>query len=120
MVPGRGTWPARALSARTHPIVGEGMAKMEDEAWVQLATRIPKALHRDLKLHCVVADMSVMDFVVAALRERLGNVDAKAQGARRRRAGGAVPVTGRGAARPGDGRSGRQGTRGLPSRGAPE
>jgi len=96
------------------------MAKMEDEAWVQLATRIPKALHRDLKLHCVVADVSVMDFVVSAIRERLGNATAKGRGARRRRGGSAVPVTARGAARPGDSRSERQGTRGLPSRGAPE
>ena len=27
--------------------------RVEDEAWVQLATRIPKPLHRELKLHCV-------------------------------------------------------------------
>jgi hypothetical protein len=39
--------------------------------WVQLATRIPKSLHRELKLHCVHADTSVMDFVVAALKEKL-------------------------------------------------
>jgi predicted HicB family RNase H-like nuclease len=53
----------------------------EDEAQVQLATRIPKSLHRELKLHCVNADVSVMDFVVAALKEKL----AKAAG--RKRAG---------------------------------
>ena len=53
----------------------------DDEQWVQLATRIPKSLHRELKLHCVQADVSVMAFVVAALRARL----AKAAG--RRRAG---------------------------------
>lgn len=41
------------------------------EAWVQLATRIPKSLHRKLQLHCVVADTSVMEFVVAALWEKL-------------------------------------------------
>ncbi len=41
-----------------------------DEAWVQLATRIPKELHRTLKVHCVTHDTSVMDFVVAALREK--------------------------------------------------
>ena len=30
------------------------MAKTEtEEAWTQLATRIPKELHRRLKLHCV-------------------------------------------------------------------
>jgi predicted HicB family RNase H-like nuclease len=47
------------------------MAKGE-EAWTQLATRIPKELHRRLKLHCVTHDTSVMDFVVEALKEKLG------------------------------------------------
>ena len=47
------------------------MARETTEAWVQLATRIPKSLHRQLKLHCVHADMSVMEFVVAALKEKL-------------------------------------------------
>jgi predicted HicB family RNase H-like nuclease len=41
------------------------------EVWVQLATRIPKALHRDLKLHCVEADTSVMEFVTKAIEEKL-------------------------------------------------
>jgi len=57
------------------------MAKEADEAWVQLATRIPKSLHRDLKLHCVHAETSVMDFVVTALQEKLAKVSG------RRRAG---------------------------------
>ena len=48
------------------------MAKREDEVWVQLATRIPKELHRRLKLHCVETDTSVMDFVVSSLDEKLG------------------------------------------------
>ena len=43
----------------------------ESEVWVQLATRIPKSLHRELKLHCVKSDVSVMDFVVKALEEKL-------------------------------------------------
>jgi len=47
------------------------MARETTEAWVQLATRIPKSLHRELKLHCVHADTSVMEFVIAALREKL-------------------------------------------------
>ena len=42
-----------------------------DEVWVQLATRIPKALHRDLKLHCVEAETSVMEFVTKAIEEKL-------------------------------------------------
>lgn len=43
----------------------------KDEVWVQLATRIPKALHRELKVHCVRAEESVMSFVVKALTEKL-------------------------------------------------
>ncbi len=57
------------------------MAKRDDGVWVQLATRIPKELHRRLKLHCVQTDTSVMDFVVSSLEEKLG----KAAG--RKRAG---------------------------------
>ncbi len=51
------------------------------EAWVQLATRIPKSLHRALRLHCVLADSSVMGFVVAAINEKLAR-----DGKRRQRA----------------------------------
>ena len=47
------------------------MAERHDEVWVQLATRVPKTLHRQLKLQCVEADESVMDFVVTALRDKL-------------------------------------------------
>ena len=50
---------------------GSLMAK-ETEAWTQLATRIPKELHRRLKLHCVTNDIAVMHFVVEAIEERLG------------------------------------------------
>ena len=53
--------------------------------WVQLATRIPKALHRELKLHCVRTDVSVMEFVVKALEEKLARESSKAE---RRRARG--------------------------------
>jgi predicted HicB family RNase H-like nuclease len=41
------------------------------EAWVQLATRIPKRLHRELKLHSVTAETSIMDFVINAIEEKL-------------------------------------------------
>jgi predicted HicB family RNase H-like nuclease len=58
------------------------MAREATEAWVQLATRIPKSLHRELKLHCVHADTSVMEFVVAALREKLAR---QGRGGRRMR-----------------------------------
>ena len=47
------------------------MAKT-DEPIAQLATRIPKDLHRRLKLHCVTHDTSVMDFMTQAIEEKLG------------------------------------------------
>jgi len=47
------------------------MAKA-DEPWMLLATRIPKDLHRRLKLHCVTHEVSVMDFVVQSIEEKLG------------------------------------------------
>ncbi len=47
------------------------MAKA-DEPWTQLATRIPKELHRRLKLHCVTNEIAVQDFVVEAIEEKLG------------------------------------------------
>ncbi len=54
----------------------------EGEVWVQLATRIPKLLHRELKLYCVKSDVSVMDFVVSALQDKLAR---DARGSRERR-----------------------------------
>jgi len=42
-----------------------------DQVRVQLATRIPRALHRALKIRCVETGTAVMTFVEAALRERL-------------------------------------------------
>jgi len=42
------------------------------EGWTQLATRIPKELHRRLKLYCVTHDTSVMEFVTKAIEEKLG------------------------------------------------
>jgi hypothetical protein len=47
------------------------MAGNEDVASVELATRIPKALHRDLKLHCVTTETAMMDFVTKAIEEKL-------------------------------------------------
>ncbi len=47
------------------------MTKTE-EVWTQLATRIPKELHRRLKLHCVTHDIALMHFVVEAIEEKLG------------------------------------------------
>jgi predicted HicB family RNase H-like nuclease len=59
------------------------MADRSDEPWVQLATRIPKSLHRQLKLHCVQTDTSVMDFVVAALRDKLTRESGRRRGSAR-------------------------------------
>jgi hypothetical protein len=37
-----------------------------------LATRIPKELHRRLRLYCVTHDIVLMHFVAAAIEEKLG------------------------------------------------
>ena len=64
------------------------MARRADEPVTQLATRIPKELHRRLKLHCVTSEVSVMAFVVQAIEQKLAH-GAGAKGTRRRaRSGG--------------------------------
>ena len=55
------------------------MAKA-DEPWTQLATRIPKELHRRLKLYCVTREIAVQDFVVEALKEKLGRKTGRKKG----------------------------------------
>ena len=47
------------------------MAKAEEPV-AGLLTRIPKDLHRRLRLHCVTHDIAVQDFVTQAVREKLG------------------------------------------------
>ena len=47
------------------------MDARREEAWVILATRIPKALHRRMRIHCVLQDQSVQSFVITALEEEL-------------------------------------------------
>jgi predicted HicB family RNase H-like nuclease len=47
------------------------MAKAK-EPWTQLATRVPKELHRRLRLYCVTHDIVLMHFVAAAIEEKLG------------------------------------------------
>ena len=42
-----------------------------EEPWTQLATRIPRSLHRHLRIHCVTRDLVLMHFVVAAIEEKL-------------------------------------------------
>ena len=53
-----------------------------DEPLAQLSTRIPKDLHRRLKLHCVTNDVMVQDFVTEAIEEKVGR---QRRGERRRR-----------------------------------
>ncbi len=48
------------------------MAKAQEEPWTQLATRIPKELHRRLKVYCVTHDIVLMHFVTEAIVEKLG------------------------------------------------
>ena len=46
------------------------MAKAEEPV-AGLSTRIPKDLHRRLRLHCVTHDIAVQDFVTQAIEEKL-------------------------------------------------
>jgi predicted HicB family RNase H-like nuclease len=50
----------------------EGLMAKTEEVLTQLATRIPKDLHRRLKLHCVTHDIMLQHFVVEAIAEKLG------------------------------------------------
>ena len=60
------------------------MANKDDDVLIQLATRIPKGLHREIKPHCVESSISVMEFVAAALEDKLrrGSAKKKAAGGR--------------------------------------
>jgi len=49
----------------------------DDDVLIQLATRIPKGLHREIKLYCVQNSISVMEFVAAALEDKLRKSGAK-------------------------------------------
>ena len=53
------------------------MAAKEDDVLIQLATRIPKGLHREIKLYCVQTGISVMEFVASALEEKLRKASGK-------------------------------------------
>ena len=65
---GRRRWPWSSSGLEEQGIL---MAKSEGP-WTQLATRIPKELHRRLKLYCVTHDIALMHFVAAAIEEKLG------------------------------------------------
>ena len=66
--------PAGLLNAFPSTLeLGERPAMTErDEPIAQLATRIPKDLHRRLKLYCVTHEIAVQDFVTQAIEEKLG------------------------------------------------
>ena len=61
------------------------MARRE-EVVVALATRIPKALHQELRLHCVSKEIRLMDFVWKALEEKLARSGVAQATVRRKRA----------------------------------
>jgi len=58
---------------------GEYKPGMSDtkEPWVQLATRIPKTLRREMKLHCVTAETTVLAFIVEAIEQKLARDEKK-------------------------------------------
>jgi hypothetical protein len=60
----------------------EGMMAKAEEPWTQLATRIPKDLHRRLKLHCVTHEVTLMTIVVEAIEEKLGRGSRRSKGTR--------------------------------------
>jgi hypothetical protein len=41
------------------------------EPLIQMATRIPRSLHRAVRVHCVEKGQTLMAFVVEACREKL-------------------------------------------------
>jgi predicted HicB family RNase H-like nuclease len=47
------------------------MVAQNDEVMVQLATRLPKELHRRVRVHCVKTETTLMAFVIQALAEKL-------------------------------------------------
>jgi hypothetical protein len=67
---GRTGGPSRGMQRATRDGT-EGLGTASPEVWVQLATRIPRTLHRQLKVYCVKAEQPLMRFVVEALAEKL-------------------------------------------------
>jgi len=73
-----GPLPTSALASAESP--PRGLARSTQETSVQLATRVPKNLHRALKLHCVRAGVSVMEFLAQALEEKLAREERQTRG----------------------------------------
>ena len=74
-----GPLPTSALASAESP--PREVARSTQDASVQLATRVPKNLHRALRLYCVRAGVSLMEFAAQALEEKLAR---KARQNRRR------------------------------------
>jgi hypothetical protein len=53
--------------------------------WTVLATRIPKSLHRAVKLRCVERDMSAMTFIIEAVQEKLARAASRGRPRAQRR-----------------------------------
>ena len=53
-----------------HVLAGIGHRLLRHEIW--RPTGIPQELHHRLRLYCVMHDVVLMDFVVAAIEEKLG------------------------------------------------
>ena len=49
--------------------------KPADEPMVQMATRVPRSLMQRIKILCVEREISVMQFVADAVREKLRRAD---------------------------------------------
>jgi len=64
-----GPLPTSALASAESP--PRELVRSTQDTSVQLATRVPKNLHRALRLYCVRAGVSLMEFVMQALEEKL-------------------------------------------------
>ena len=58
------------------------MPRRGDQPWVLLATRLPKRIHHAVRWHCVTTETTIMEFVAAALEEKLRNEGRRAGGRR--------------------------------------
>ena len=72
-------FPGGTALAPGSGVQGGVMTKVE-VVWTQLATRIPKELHRRLKLYCALNDIAIMHFMVEAIEEKLGRKTGRKKG----------------------------------------
>ena len=57
------------------------MRVRSDVPLIPLATRMPKELHRRMKVHCLESETTIMAFTNTAIRERLERKGARRRGA---------------------------------------